>query len=138
MSVAMHKSRLGALVIDCRTDDLGEAARFWSAAFGYEAIYDEDDPNYVGLAVPGDEPKIILQAVDHDSRVHLDMETDDEGAEVARLEALGARKVAAIKEWVVMEAPTGHRFCVVGPQRRHFAEAATAWFPPEANVEKDA
>ena len=31
----MHKSRLGALIIDCRTDDLPRAAAFWSAALGY-------------------------------------------------------------------------------------------------------
>ena len=30
----MHKSRLGALIIDCKTDDLGAAARFWSEALG--------------------------------------------------------------------------------------------------------
>jgi len=138
MSAAAHKSRLGALVIDCRAEDLSQAARFWSAAFGYEPVHYDDDPKYVGLAVPGDEPKIILQAVDHESRVHLDIETDDKAAEVERLEALGARQDAAIKGWVVMEAPTGHRFCVVGPQRKDFSEAATAWFPPEANVEKDA
>jgi len=138
MSAAMHKSRLGAVVIDCRTDDLAEAARFWSAAFGYEPIFFEDDPKYVGLAVPGDEPKIILQAVEHESRVHLDLESDDKAAEVERLEGLGARKLGAVKDWVVMEAPTGHRFCVVGPQRKDFSDAATAWFPPEANIEKDA
>lgn len=54
-----------------------------------------------------------VQAVEHLSRVHLDIESDDIPAEVARLEKLGARKVAEVKTWVVMEAPTGHRFCVV-------------------------
>ena len=51
--------------------------------------------------------------VGHDSRVHLDIESDDIEAEVARLEALGAKKVAFIRRWWVMEAPTGQRFCVV-------------------------
>ena len=32
------------------------------------------------------------------------------------LEALGATVVARIQRWIVMEAPTGHRFCVVNPQ----------------------
>ncbi|MBZ8132759.1 VOC family protein [Afifella sp. IM 167] len=138
MSAPVHKSRLGAVVIDCRTEDLAEAARFWSAAFGYEPQGEEADPRYVGLSVPGDEPRIILQAVEHESRVHLDIETDDKEAEVERLEQLGAKRVAAVKGWVVMEAPTGHRFCVVGPQRKDFAGAATTWFPPEANIEQDA
>ncbi len=44
-----------------------------------------------------------------------------------RLEALGAKRVADIKRWVVMEAPSGHRFCVVNPQRRDFAANANRW-----------
>ena len=122
-----HKSRLGAMVIDCRCDDLGDHVRFWSGALGLEPVYFEDDPDYVGLRVPGDELSIILQRVDHDSRVHLDIETDNQAAEVARLEKLGAKQVAAIKRWIVMEAPSGHRFCVVNPQRRAFAGNANQW-----------
>ena len=30
----MHHSRLAGFVIDCRTDDLDDAARFWIAALG--------------------------------------------------------------------------------------------------------
>jgi len=30
----MHKSKLSTVVIDCQTNDLTEAARFWSAALG--------------------------------------------------------------------------------------------------------
>ena len=60
---------------------------------------------------------MLLQKVPHPSRVHLDIETDDIEAEVARLEALGAKRIEKIKTWWVMEAPTGHRFCVVRPQR---------------------
>jgi len=51
--------------------------------------------------------------VDHPSRVHLDIETDDLDAEVARLEALGARRLGFVQRWWVLEAPTGQRFCVV-------------------------
>jgi hypothetical protein len=54
-----------------------------------------------------------VQTVTHPSRVHLDIESTDVEAEVARLEALGARRVAQIHTWWVMEAPTGQRFCVV-------------------------
>ncbi len=60
---------------------------------------------------------ILLQQVSHASRVHLDIESDDVEAEAARLERLGARRVEKVKTWWVMEAPTGHRFCVVRPQR---------------------
>jgi hypothetical protein len=30
----MHKSKLSTVVIDCQTNDLTDAARFWSAALG--------------------------------------------------------------------------------------------------------
>lgn len=123
----MHKSRLGAVIIDCRTDDLSDAVAFWSEALGLEPVYFDEAPDYVGLIHPGDEVSVLLQRVDHDSRVHLDVETDDQPAEVARLEKLGAKKVAEIKRWVVMEAPSGHRFCVVDPQRRDFARNANSW-----------
>ena len=53
---------------------------------------------------------------DHEPRVHLDIETDDKEAECERLKGLGAKEVARLKTWIVMEAPTGHRFCLVGPQ----------------------
>lgn len=65
--------------------------------------------------------------MDHSSRVHLDIETDDIDAEVARLEGLGATRVRKVRSFWVMEAPTGHRFCVVRPQREDFDEKANAW-----------
>ena len=60
---------------------------------------------------------MLVQKVDHESRIHLDIETDNLDAEVKRLEALGAKRVAFVRRWWVMEAPTGQRFCVVNPQR---------------------
>jgi len=30
----MHRSRLSSFVIDCKTDEVAEAAEFWSAALG--------------------------------------------------------------------------------------------------------
>ena len=115
----MHKSRLGTVVIDCQTEDLDEPARFWSAALGRpsETLNDPGDSNYRDLEGPADEVKVLVQAVKHPSRVHIDIETDDIEAEVRRLEALGARRVAQVKRWWVMEAPTGQRFCGLRPQR---------------------
>jgi hypothetical protein len=80
---------------------------------------DQDgDGRYAALHTEEDEPIILLQRVDHESRVHLDIESDDLEAEVARLEALGAVRIAFTRErWWVMEAPSGHRFCVVRRQR---------------------
>jgi len=121
-----HRSRLGCLVIDCRTDDLGPATRFWTAALGVTGKVDEDG-KYAVLADRRGYPKMLLQAVDHASRVHLDIETDDREAEAARLERLGAKVIDRIKGWIVMEAPTGHRFCIVKPQGDDFPGNAAEW-----------
>lgn len=125
----MHKSRFGGLIIDCKTEDLGAAAEFWSKALGAppKQAADPEKSPYVELGMPPDEPYIEVQKVDHASRVHLDIETDDLEAEAARLEKLGAKRIADIDRWIVMEAPTGQRFCIVPVYSRKFAETANRW-----------
>lgn len=44
-----------------------------------------------------------------------------------RLEALGARRVAQVRTWWVMEAPSGHRFCVLRQQRPDLPERGHLW-----------
>ena len=125
----MHRSRLSGFIIDCRTDDLDAAADFWGKALGAppKETADLAKSPYVTLDMPSHEPYVEIQKVDHESRVHLDIEADDVEAEVKRLEALGAKRIAAIKDWVVLEAPTGQRFCVVPVVRAGFDENATTW-----------
>src|SRR5262245_24103639 len=121
----MHKSRLAGFCIDCETSDLDSATRFWCAALGLEVRPNEPlDPIYRTLDTAPDQVHLEVQQVTHPSRVHLDIETDDIEAEVLRLERLGARRIAAVKSWQVMEAPTGQRFCVVPAQRADFATQA--------------
>ena len=126
-----HRSRFGVVVIDCPTADLKAAADFWSAALGFEARMDPNFPDYVELITPEGHLKMLLQAVDHDARLHMDIETDDRAAERDRLLALGATVVREVdedgKHWTVMEAPTGHRFCLVKPQSGNFAVVANVW-----------
>ena len=125
-----HHSRLSTLVLDCRVDDLRDAATFWSNALGKPIVtVDQDgDGRYAELRTEPDEPIILLQRVEHEARVHLDLETDDLEAEAARLEALGAKRIACVRDrWWVMEAPTGHRFCVVHKQRDAFGPHLNAW-----------
>jgi Glyoxalase-like domain len=124
----MHKSRLSNIIIDCRTNDIEAAARFWSAAIGRvsEPDADSSEPYRLLEGLPG-EMKILVQAVQHESRVHLDIETNDIEAEATRLEGLGAKRIAKVKTWWVMEAPTGQRFCVVRPQREDFEQNANVW-----------
>ncbi len=125
----MHRSRLAGFIIDCNTPDLPGAARFWGDALGMEvrALPAEEGEKYVRLVDPDGRLHVEVQSVAHPSRVHLDIETDDIEAEVRRLEALGARRVAQVHTWWVMEAPTGQRFCVVRAQTSNFAGAAREW-----------
>ena len=125
----MHHSRLCAVLIDCNSPDVDEAAGFWSGALGRRV-----DPNHPGtrgnyrmLETPPDELLVQIQRVGHESRAHLDIETDDIPAEVARLEKIGARVVDRLERWVVMQAPTGQRFCVVRVQRPGFPKNANRW-----------
>jgi predicted enzyme related to lactoylglutathione lyase len=124
----MHRSRLAGFIVDCRTDDLEQAATFWGAALGLplQPEAEQSSPKYRKL-MTSDGLNIEVQIVEHESRVHLDIETDDIAAEVRRLEALGAKRVATVKTWCVMQAPTGQRFCVVRPQRPDFKEQANVW-----------
>ena len=123
----MHRSRLSTLVIDCRTQDVAAAARFWSAALGRKVKDTVDEPGYLELESRENEPILLVQRVDHDSRIHLDIESDDLEAEVKRLEALGAKRIAFVKRWWVLEAPTGQRFCVVNPQRGPLQARGNEW-----------
>lgn len=131
----MHKSRLSNIVIDCQTTNVQSAADFWSRALGRPALpADADDNDYRDLETPPNQVRVLVQAVSHASRVHLDIETDDIEAEVQRLEELGAKRVAQVKRWWVMEAPTGQRFCVVRPQGADFETSANTWDADESGT----
>jgi len=125
-----HHSRLAGFIIDCNTPDLDAAARFWSAALGCAidpAPAGDGSAQYVSFSDTPGAMHIEVQQVDHPSRVHLDIEADDIDAEAARLEALGAKKIAFVKRWWVMEAPTGQRFCVVRMREVDGRPAPNSW-----------
>ncbi|TYT27073.1 VOC family protein [Luteimonas viscosa] len=125
-----HHSRLAGFMIDCGEGTLADAAGFWSRALDLP-VTDPDEGGRGRYAVLGGAPgglHVEVQKVEHASRVHLDIEADDIHAEASRLEALGARRIELVRDrWWLMEAPTGHRFCVVpmrDPERR---AAPSAW-----------
>jgi hypothetical protein len=125
----MHRSKLIGFIIDCQTQDLRQAAEFWGGALGMTVrpFPDQEGLIYMQLLDPTNRLHVEVQTVTHPSRVHLDIESDDIEAEVRRLEQLGARRVAQVKTWWVMEAPTGHRFCVVRNSSPDFHERARQW-----------
>jgi predicted enzyme related to lactoylglutathione lyase len=125
----MHKSRLAGFIIDCQTPDLPAAAEFWGAALGMElrGLDGSEGENYVRLMDADRGLHIEVQRVTHDSRVHLDIESDDVEAEATRLEQLGAKRIRKVNTWWVMEAPTGQRFCVVRAKAADFGDKANRW-----------
>ena len=123
----MHKSRLGTIIIDCETDDLEKEARFWSSALGSKPVERDDEGRYIRLEERSGEPLVLLQKVEHPSWIHIDIETDDIDAEVARLKKLGAVVVEEMPRWIIMEAPSKHRFCIIKPNRNDFESGANVW-----------
>ena len=125
----MHKSKLCGFIIDCQTDDVNSAADFWGGALGMKVkkLPDEEGEKYVRLLDPTEHLHVEVQSISHASSVHLDIETDNVKAELERLEKLGAARTEKINSWMVMEAPTGQRFCVVKQCSKIFEQQASVW-----------
>jgi predicted enzyme related to lactoylglutathione lyase len=124
-----HRSRLTSVLVDVPGADHDRTAAFWSAALGREGkVYDEF-PEYVsfGEATPGVE-FMVQSTGDAGPRIHIDIESDDVEAEVARLSGLGAKEIARHHSWVVMQDPAETVFCVVKVQiQQAFEQHATTW-----------
>jgi Glyoxalase-like domain len=126
---AMHRSRLVGILIDTPATQVGAEVDFWSAALGVPTFPAPGEEQYTVLngAVPG--LLTVIQAVDDAPRYHLDIETDDLDAEVARLTALGAEPVASWLDAHTFRTPGGHLLCVVPVHSdpETFASAARTW-----------
>lgn len=124
----MHHSRISTLMIDCPDERFDAALAFWSAALGLRATRrPAARQRYVTLGVVEGPWFIRLQRVTKDPGYHLDIETDSLPAEVARLEAAGARRKYRVKRWWVLEDPAGNAFCVIRPESEGFPAGAPAW-----------
>ena len=110
-----------SVVVEC--DDPDRLAEFWCQALGYEVVDQTDD--IVDIA-PGSQsfPGIEFIRTERRERrkspLHMDLNPDDQDAEVARLIALGARRVDVGQgpdaSWVVLADPEDNVFCVLAPQ----------------------
>jgi hypothetical protein len=111
-------SRWYTVVVDATNPAL--MARFWAAVLDYQIVFEQPDEvviakdreTYPGIIfVPVPEPKTVK------NRLHIDLNPDNQEAEVARLMALGARRVDVGQTdevtWVVMADPEGNEFCVL-------------------------
>jgi hypothetical protein len=110
-----------SVVVEC--EDPHRLAEFWCQALGFEIVHRTDDIVDIALG-PGVFPGIEFLSVQHRSRgrgsLHLDLNPDDQAAEVDRLISLGARPIdvgqAVDADWVVLADPEGNAFCILAPQ----------------------
>jgi hypothetical protein len=117
--------RIQCLCID--TTDPARLAAFWQSALGWRQTHAEDDEVVLeppaGSPLDGVVPDLLFLRVPEQkagkNRLHLDLRPQDQAAEVARLEGLGARRVEVGQDssvsWVVMGDPDGNEFCVLRP-----------------------
>jgi hypothetical protein len=126
--------RIGALVVDAR--DPGTLARFWAAALDW-VISHAEDPEWVVEPPEGSREDCVVadllfikvpEPKTGKNRLHFDLRPEDQAAELARLEALGATRVDVGQgkdvPWVVMADPEGNEFCL---QPAHDPEVRAEW-----------
>jgi hypothetical protein len=113
-----------SVVVDCH--DVKAQSSWWASVLGWAIVYEADDE--VVVAPPGERgPGLVFVPVPETktlkNRLHIDLspaKDDDQGAEVRKLEALGARRVdvgqPADVTWVVMADLEGNEFCLLSPR----------------------
>ena len=91
--------RIQCIDVDCA--DPRKLAAFWRDALGWRITWDDEDEVALepaeGSHQDGVSPDLLFLCVPDDkivkNRLHFDLRPDDQRAEVARLESLGARRV---------------------------------------------
>jgi hypothetical protein len=125
-----HRSRLAVLLLDLPPAHHAAGTAFWAGATGRTAAPDPADDDWASLGSFAGGFHLEVQRTGEGTppRWHVDVETDDVPAEVARLEALGARRLADMGSFRQMTDPAGLVFCVVGVQTGEaFERYAVPW-----------
>ncbi|GAA1833156.1 VOC family protein [Microlunatus capsulatus] len=118
----MHRILLREVIVDVPSAVLDEARTFWSAALAATPRVVGDAGEFTALDDPSALPHVALQDVGTTpARFHLDLESDDVEAEVARLVRLGATEVSRGDGFVVLADPAGLLLCVLPPESDEFA-----------------
>jgi catechol 2,3-dioxygenase-like lactoylglutathione lyase family enzyme len=123
----MHRSRIGAVP---HRPQQGPRRRRHVLGAGDRATPEPDEsPEFTLLGHVGS-ASLAMQRTGAGTpgRVHLDVQTDDVRAELARLTRHGARVVEDHGEHAALEDPAGLVFCVVPVQTgQRFEAEATTW-----------
>src|SRR3954454_23940298 len=125
----MHRSRVSTFLIDVRRDEVDAATTFWSEAPGVRTSSPDGEPQVITFPNATLGYGAEIQSVHDEPRYHLDIETDDVPAEVARLTELGAVEIADWQGCHTLKAPGGHLFCVIPMHSdpASFEQHATVW-----------
>lgn len=123
----MHRVLMREVVIDAPSETFDASRRFWADALAAGDREVGGHPEFVALDDPAALCAVGLQRIGHGpARLHLDIESSDVEAEVARLVGLGAVVLERVRTWVVMQDPSGLRFCVVEPESVDFESRSRA------------
>lgn len=117
----MHRILLRSVILDFPSDSYDKAIAFWGTALGTSTRQAKFFPEYTVCEHPASVTNVYLQHIGADeARVHFDIESDDQPAEVVRLVAAGAEVVeqhadasGEVGDWTVLRDPAGILFCVV-------------------------
>ena len=110
----MHRSALGDLLIDVHPDTHDRELEFWRQATGSTLRPLGDAGAHTRLKGAWSAVALTMQRLgEGESRVHLDVMTDDVAAETGRLESLGATRERSMEGWEIMRDPAGLVFCVI-------------------------
>jgi predicted enzyme related to lactoylglutathione lyase len=109
-------SRWHAVVVDAT--DPARLARWWAEVLDYRITYEAaDETSISGAAPPGLTFVPVPEAKSIKNRLHIDLNPDNQEAEVERLVNMGARRVDVGQggevSWVVLADPEGNEFCVL-------------------------
>lgn len=119
--------------------DIAKLSKWWAEALEWQVFYESDDEVVVlppwalelSKTTPFHQqpPGLVFVPVEHEkqskNRIHIDLAphtSDDRDAEIARLEALGARRIDVGQgddvTWTVLADIDGNEFCVLSSRDR--------------------
>jgi hypothetical protein len=111
-----HRSRLVQVCVDTPAD-VHEQVAFWRSALAWRWAESSGDEFAGKLYPPPDSStQLLFQRLGEEDestavRAHIDLGTDDLGADAERLIRLGAKRVGSSDGWIVLRDPTGLVFC---------------------------
>ena len=120
--------KIGYITIDCKEPAV--IAAFWESVLGWKVTYSDEtgsmieNPTQLGdgekfppiLFYKNPDQKVVK------NRIHFDLTPQDQATEVARIEALGGKRIEIGQSadpattWVVMADIEGNEFCVLKSQ----------------------